>query len=60
MTCFVAHRGEEVVAIGTIEEVALALGVKKKIVSYLTSPTNHRKWAQVPNSRRVVVDRVEV
>lgn len=59
-TCYVVHKGEEVVAIGTIDEVAEALGVKLLTVQFLTSPSNHRKWNMTPDSKRLVIDKVEV
>ncbi len=60
MTVYVAHKGESVVAIGTLEEVANSLGVTMKTVQFWASPANHSKWRRYAKSNRMVVDRVEV
>lgn len=53
---YVVYRGEEVVAIGTAEEVAEALGVERQRVEWLATPTAHRRASGGPRS--MVAERV--
>lgn len=43
MTHYVIYKGEEVVAVGTLEEVAEALGVKTDTIYFYASPCHWRR-----------------
>lgn len=60
MTVYVAHKGEDVVAIGTRDEVADKLGVNTDTVRFWSSPHNHKLWRESKFGNRMVVDRVEL
>lgn len=53
---YVVYKGDDVIAVGTIEEVSERLGVKRSVVEYLATPTAHRKAAS--GRRRMVAERV--
>ncbi len=60
MMIYVAHKGDDVVAIGTIDEVAKKLGIKERTVKYLSCNAHHKRWAEKPNTNSLVTDRVVI
>lgn len=40
---YVIYRGEELVAIGTVAELARELGIKEESVRYLRTPSNKKR-----------------
>lgn len=59
---YVVYKGEDVVAIGSLSEVAERLGVTEDYVRWLSTPTAHRKAAASKRGRMVaeVVDQDEI
>lgn len=53
---YVVYKGDEVVAVGTVDEVSEALGIKRSTVEYLATPVAHRKAGT--SRRRMVAERV--
>lgn len=54
---YVVYRGDEVVAIGSDEECAEALGCRASSIRWLASPAAHRRNA---SGRQTVAERVVV
>lgn len=59
---YVVYKGEDVVAIGSLSEVAERLGVTEDYVRWLSTPTAHRKESASKRDRMVaeVVDQDEI
>lgn len=59
---YVVYKGDDVVAIGSLSEVAERLGVTEGHIRWLASPTAHRKAAASKRGRMVaeVVDQDEI
>lgn len=53
---YVVYKGDDVIAVGDVDEVAERLGVKRSHVEWLATPTAHRKAESSP--RRMVAERV--
>lgn len=49
---YAMYKGEEVLAMGTIEEIAQKMGITIETVRYMTSPS-HRKRCRGNNHREV-------
>lgn len=60
MMIYVAHRGDDVVAIGTLDEVANQLGISEKTVKCFSAKAYSKIWAKYPNGKRLVADRVVI
>lgn len=53
---YVVYKGDDVVAVGGVDEVAERLGIKRSHVEWLATPTAHRRAERSP--RRMVAERV--
>lgn len=58
-TQYSVYKGDDSIFMGTLEEVADFLGVSKKSVSWMTTPSAHKR-AEKPGSTKMVVEKVEV
>lgn len=54
---YAAYRGDELVAIGTVEELAEILGVKPRTVRWYATPTG-KKRAERSKRARLVVEKL--
>lgn len=54
MSEYVMYKGDDLLCIGTLEEIAMERGVQKETMHYYTTPAYQRKLAKRKNPRNYI------
>lgn|SRR5699024_247595 len=56
---YVVYKGEEILMIGTIKEIAAALGNTESTVKYYTTPSHHKRISERNSQNAIIIVRAE-